>query len=133
MEATGEPDDLLAAALASGKTWKQAAEATGFSQSTIARRVKEPEFRQKVRDFRREMVDEALGKASAALVDSITILHEISIASPMDAVRVSAAKACIDAQDKLRRHVELEERIAKLEERHRESGEPVGDIGETAA
>ena len=132
MDATGEPDDILAAALASGKTWRQAAELTGFSQSTISRRTKELSFREKVSGFRRVMVEEALGLASAALTDSITVLHDIAIAGPNEAVRVTAAKACIDAADKMRRHIDLEERIARLEEAARESGDEAWDPGTAA-
>lgn len=120
MEIDGDPDDLLAFALASGKTWKEAGAAAGVGNTTIHRRLKDTAFQERIREFRKQMVIEAMGRAVAGLTDSITILQDIAIACPVDAVRVSAARACIEAADKLRRNHDQQEQLDAMRAEIRE-------------
>jgi len=60
-------DDILVQALAEGSTQEVAADRAGISTRTVRRRVRDPEFARKVRTARREMTDEAAGRATALL------------------------------------------------------------------
>jgi hypothetical protein len=54
-------DDALAAALAEGKTVRDAVVAAGVSERTAYRRLGDPAFRQKVSEIRARMLERAAG------------------------------------------------------------------------
>ena len=58
-------DPVLAAALASGGTWKEAAEAAGVSERTVGRRLKDPAFRGTVSRLREEIFSRAAARPNS--------------------------------------------------------------------
>jgi hypothetical protein len=59
-------DDLLMLALACGATLENAARQAGVSESTVRRRVKDPEFQRKLQALRADMVQRTSGALTAA-------------------------------------------------------------------
>lgn len=108
-------DDLIAAGLAAGKTWEQAGEAAGVSRATVARRMRNQAFRERVADYRRSAVEEALGTLTASLVSAATRLR-LLIDSPNPHVAIRACAAVVEYMLRLCSHTEIEERIRRLEE-----------------
>lgn len=109
-------DDLLAATLAAGKSYKEAAERCGVSPATVYRRMCDPSFRLRVAAHRRHAVGVALNQISAALSDAVATLHLIAQdAEEESAVRVRASDLLIQHLLKLEERHTLEERLARLE------------------
>ena len=109
-------DDAVLAALAAGRTVLEAAKASGVSERTVARRLSEPAFCERLNAARAALFDQTLGKlanAAAAAVDALATL----MAEGPPSVRLGAARAVLELGTKLRESVELERRIAILEGR----------------
>jgi hypothetical protein len=62
------------------------------------------------------MVDKALGRLADAMTEAADVLRNL-LASEDERVRLPAARALLELGVKLRESVELEERLAALEER----------------
>lgn len=107
-------DHLVVAALAAGRTMHEAAEGAGVSSRTVARRLADPAFRQRVQTLRTEMVAEALGRMVAGMSKSADVLCEL-LQADSEAIRLGAARTLLDLGLKLRDAVELESRLATLE------------------
>ncbi len=112
-------DAALVAALASGKTYDDAARAAGCSPSTVDRRLTDPDFRSRVNQLRAAMYD----RAAAALVDgaaeAVGELRCLMKNADADSARVSAARAILALAPTWRDsvEVEVEARLAALTER----------------
>jgi hypothetical protein len=110
-------DDLLRMALACGATLENAARQAGVSESTVRRRVKDPEFQRKLQTLRAEMVQRTSGALTAAGTESVRTLLDLQKPTAPPAVRLGAAKATLELGMKVRETTELEQRLATLEER----------------
>lgn len=119
------PDDVLACALALGSTWKRAARMAGVSQSTIARRLRDPAFRKKVSDYRREAVGRTVGKMLAILPEAAAALARI-VKERGAKDRIPALRLAFEVGLKLRDSEDLEERIRQLEEQAAAGGDAPG-------
>jgi hypothetical protein len=108
-------DDLLVAALASGATLQQAAEAAGVHRRTVSRRNVDPAFRQRVQAMRAEMIGQALGRMADGMTEAADTLRSL-LQAEGESVRLGAARAMLELGVKLRDAVELEARIAALEQ-----------------
>lgn len=113
---TGDTETLILA-LACGATVEAAARQSGVSDRTVYRRLNEPRFRARVREARAEMVKRAAGMLTAAAGESVRTLLALQKDSVTPAVRLGAARAVLELGIKVREMVELEDRIAVLEER----------------
>jgi hypothetical protein len=113
--------DALALALASGKTITEAAAAAELSRRTATRRVAEPDFRRRVAEVRAEMVGRALGKMADSMTAAADTLRALLDAEG-ESVRLGAARSILELGNKLRESVELEQRLADLEQRLAERG-----------
>ena len=113
--------DALALALASGKTITEAAVAAELSRRTVTRRVADPDFRRRVAELRAEMVARALGKMADGMAAAAETLRT-SLDAEGESVRLGAARSILEMGNKLREAVELEERVAELEQRLAERG-----------
>lgn len=111
-------DSALIAALAAGSTIRDAAKTTGVSESTIYRRLREPTFCASVSEARRVAIEQAVGALSAASSAAVSTLRELLSASA-ETVRLGAARAVLELGSRLRENIELEARLAALEERSR--------------
>jgi hypothetical protein len=89
-------DELLVAQLASGATYADAATACGVSKATVARRMGEPDFRARVGDARREVVDTVRGKIIAASTEAVLALAALATGARSESVRLGAARSLLE-------------------------------------
>lgn len=108
-------DDALMLALASGQTIRDAARAAGIGERTATRRLSDPAFRRRVAELRADMVCRALGKMADGMGDAADKLRQL-LAANSEAVQLGACRALLELGVKLRESVELEQRLAALEQ-----------------
>ena|SRR5437870_5565578 len=116
----GEAALLLA--LAAGQTVRDAASLAGIGERTATRRFAEPDFRRQVTQLRAGMVQRALGKLADAATEAVDTLRGL-LAAGSESVKLGAARSILELGCKVKEAVELEERIAALEESTRTKGE----------
>jgi hypothetical protein len=109
-------DEALLAALAAGKTSAEAADMAGVSPRTIARRLTDPAFRQRLAELRGEMVSRASGRMADSMTEAADTLRAL-LQAEAESTRLGAARSILELGNKLRDAVELEERLAALEKR----------------
>lgn len=115
-------DAALLVALAAGQTVRDAASLARVGERTAARRVADPEFRRQVIELRADMVQRALGKLADAATEAVDTLRGL-LAGQSGSVKLGAARSILELGCKLKEAVELELRIAALEQRLREKRE----------
>jgi len=122
-------DTALILALAEGCTVDAAAQKADISPATVYRRKREPAFRAAVNEARRELWVDAIGRIAAAATDAADTLRAL-LHSPLDQVRVAAARSILEHAAKGIDRVELEERLKLVEERlAAQSGNGVRRVG----
>ena len=89
-------DALIVTALGSGLSYTEAAEAAGVSRVTVARRMRDVEFRAEVAAERDRVTDELRGRLLAAGPTAITTLGELAEGARTEAVRLGAARALLE-------------------------------------
>ncbi len=108
-------DALVIAALMSGATIGYASLRSGVPERTIQRRLADPTFRAKLEAAQAELVAATarvmLGSTTEATANLIELMR---VAPP--AVRLGAARTIFELAGKWRFEVELEERLAALEQ-----------------
>ena len=103
--------------LAGGATHDHAAAAAGCGKTTIARRLRDPKFRAKLDDARKQLFDAAFSRVvSSAQAASATLIALLNRETP-PSTRLAAARTILEATVKFREQHDLEERLAALEER----------------
>ena len=108
-------DTALVVAVAAGLTNKQAAEQAGVSESTVYRRLREPAFKQQVREARAATVEQASARLTAASLRAIQSLLQL-LDAESESVRLGSARAILELGAKFREAQELEARIIQLEQ-----------------
>lgn len=108
-------DDSLAAALAAGKTLRDASTDLGISERTAGRRWAKAEFRAKVTALRGEMVGRAMGQMADAMADATATLRAL-LKAESEAVRLGAARSICEITCRLRDSTETNQRIEELEQ-----------------
>lgn len=111
-------DHALMMALACGATVEAAARQVGVCERTAYRRIQKPGFKHDLQQIRSEMLQRAAAMLTAAAMESVKTLVELQKPSHSGAIRLGAARAILEIGAKLREMVELEARIAKLEEQY---------------
>ena len=99
MSANGGKDrnnSALIVALATGKTYREAAAAAHVSERTVERRMADQAFRAQVAEARGEMVDRAVGQASDSMADAITTLQTLMRSAESDSVKLRAARTILE-------------------------------------
>lgn len=116
-------DDLLAAALAAGKTIKDAAAEAGIGERTARRRMESPEFQARIAELRNEMVQAAARTLAAKMGRAAEVLGNL-LDDPDPARRMKAAVhllrlgiQCTEVADLAQRLVDLETELARPGER----------------
>ncbi len=107
-------DLLLIVALAGGNTIRHAASVAGVAEKTVARRLEDAGFRQRVQDCRSALVERALGKLARASARAVNTLSKL-LKSESDTARLGAARTILEIGNRLRESVEIERRVAELE------------------
>jgi hypothetical protein len=107
---------VLLLALACGATLEGAGRQAGVSESTVRRRVKEPDFQRRLQALRADMVQRTSGALTAAGTESVRTLLDLQKPVSPAAVRLGAAKAVLELGMKVRETAELEQRLTALEE-----------------
>lgn len=113
-----EGDDRLVLALARGLSIPKAARAAKVSESTVRRRLRVPDFRERVETLRRQSVDVAVRKLSDTMIDAALALAAL-LKSGNECVRLGAARSALayglqahEQTDLARRLEEIEARLA---------------------
>lgn len=91
-----QADELLAVAIASGRTVRDAARSAGIAERTAWRRLEQKSFRRLVRKLRRQMVSEAIGLLSAGLAEAIVVARDLCLRGRSEAIKLAAAKQLMD-------------------------------------
>jgi hypothetical protein len=113
-------NDTLALALAAGQTMRDAAALIGVCERTVARRLADPEFCQRVTELRNEMVTRAVGRLADGMVAAADTLRSL-LQAEGEYIRLGAAKAILELGHKLCETMELEQRLEALEQAVREA------------
>ncbi len=107
-------DEVIVAALASGRSYEDAGAAAEVSARTVRRRMAEPAFATAVSARRGERVAAVTGQLVAAGGDAIAVITDC-LGSERDSVRLRAAHLLLSLGVQLRGATELEQRITELE------------------
>jgi hypothetical protein len=119
-------DTELILALACGATHESAAQKAGLSLRTIYRRLENPGFREQVQQVRADIVRRVAGLFTAAGMSSFKTFTYLQESAGSESVRLGAARAVIELGCKLRKTVELTERLAAMEAQMRSLLEDLG-------
>jgi hypothetical protein len=111
MTANDGKNAALIGALASGGSLAEAARRAHCSESTVARRLRDPVFQQQVADARRAVLAQALGILTDAATAAAQTLRAL-LDADADSIRLGAARAILDAA---KQHVELDDIARRLE------------------
>ena len=106
----------LLAALASGSTWQEASAATGLSQRTIARRLKEAQFKAALDRRKDQILTASVAKLVNATTKAVGTLDGL-LGSESHSVRLGAARSILELSVSMRTTVEITGRITALEEK----------------
>ena len=116
-------DDALMLGLACGATVANAARRAGISPATAYRRLAEPGFQAELRKLRSDMVERTGAMLTAASLESVKTLMDLQNGTVSASVRLGAARAVLELGMKYRETVEIEQRLAAIEERvHKRGG-----------
>ncbi len=108
-------DETLVVLLAGGATRQQAAQSAGVGERTVYRRLEDPAFRARIEEARADMLARTSALLTAAGAAAAGTLVRL-LRAESDAVKLAAAVRIIDLAGKLRTDLELEARIAALED-----------------
>lgn len=116
MNTDDEKFGLLAAAVAGGRSIKDASTELSVPRSTSYRWSASPTFRTKVAELRAEMLSQAVGRISSAAVQAIEVLTELMNDREQKAGdRIAACKSLLSSLTSLSQVGELRERLEKIE------------------
>jgi len=110
--------ELLAVAVASGKAIKDAAVEIGLSVSRAYHITASDEFRYRVADIRREILDAAVGRLNEAATKAVSALVSI-LDTGEDKDKIVAAKAILSSLGPISELAELRARLDRLERSRR--------------
>jgi hypothetical protein len=119
-----QTDHVLLMALACGSSIENAAVKAGVGVHMVRRRLSSPDFARKLRDMKAGMVQRTAAVLTAAASEAVKTLLELQAPTSPPNVRLHAARAIIELGSKLRETVELQDRIAALEEQMGEESQP---------
>lgn len=106
--------ELAIISLLTAPSMAEAAKQAGVGQNTLWRWLKEPAFKEKYQEAKREAVSQAVARLQQLSSTSVDVLNEIANDSEAPASsRVSAAKTIIEMAIKA---VELEDIVARVDQ-----------------
>ena len=95
---------------------EDAARAASISRSTLCRMLQEPEFREAFGLARRELLDAAIGRLQAATAAAVEALTRNLTCRGKPSIEISAARALLENCWRSLEHVELADRVQRLED-----------------
>jgi hypothetical protein len=107
--------ERVALLLASGRTIKEAAAECRVGERTVHTWLGDPDFRGMVSDLQGRLLIEAVGRLSEASGRAVETLVAL-LQDASSQIRLRAAVAVLDQTMKARERIELEERLARLEQ-----------------
>jgi transposase-like protein len=108
--------DAAVLALAGGDTVAVVARKAGVAERTLYRWRGEEDFGRAVAQARAEMFGRALGYLADGAVSGALVLRQLCLKATSETVKLGAARALLELGARLRESVELEARLAALEE-----------------
>jgi ribosomal protein L29 len=126
-----QADELLAIAIATGKTCDEASKAAGLSLRTVSRRMADRDFQRRVAEIQTELLNAACGKLADSLGESADVLRTL-LRSAREDIRLKASAKIIESMLKVHDLSKLRKRVARLVTRlnevlSSEAGVPGGD------
>jgi hypothetical protein len=107
----------LLIALACGASVKNAARKAGVSERTVYRRLADPAFQQQLENFHTETMQRAAAMLTSLSAGAINTLGALLDPGVQSAVRHKSACSILQLGHEQREKMELEERLAALEQR----------------
>jgi len=108
-------DERLLMLLASGTSIRAAASECEIGESTIWRRLRDPDFIAALNAARSQLWADALGRLTHTATKAADRLAALIDEAGSDAVKLAACKAVIELGCRLRDAVEIESRLQRLE------------------
>jgi hypothetical protein len=107
--------EAVALGVASGLSLTAAARKANVGVPTAKRwSATSPAFRRRVQELRAEMTSQALGRMAAGMSEAADVLRGL-LAAEAESIRLGAARSLLDLGMKLQDSVDLENRLADLE------------------
>jgi HEAT repeat protein len=106
--------ERVALLVAAGRSIKAAAEEAEVGERTAHTWLDDPAYRGLVHYLRSRLLDEAVGRLAGAANAAVATLVEL-LDDESPTVRLRAATGVLDALLRVREHVELSDRVARLE------------------
>lgn len=113
-------ENAVILALAQGRSTDEAGKAGGVTGRTVRRWLEDPSFAARVSEVRVQILDRTVGALVDASTEAVATLRSLMSGSSSDNVRMRAALGLLDAVVTMRESLELERRIAALEDAMRE-------------
>ena len=113
-------DTPLLIALACGASVKNAALKAGVSERTVYRRLADPSFQKQLANFQAELMQQTGARLTTLAAGAVNTLAALLDPSVPFAVRCKAACAVLQLGAEQREQMELEQRLAVLEQRLRD-------------
>jgi len=117
-------DAALAAALIGGATLDEAADAANVSRSTVARRLRDADFRGQLEALRREALARAADRLAGLALAALETLEELLTADHPPGTRLGAARAVLHEASRFHHATELAARIEAIEQALRDKPTP---------
>jgi hypothetical protein len=114
-------DEALIVTIAGGATVQAAAQLCEVSERTIYRRLQDVAFKRRLTQARSDMVERALGHLASGSAEAAIVLRNL-LAAESDSIKLGAARSILELGNKLRESVELEQRLAALEQQSASKG-----------
>lgn len=114
-EKSARSQEQAIAALLTHARLEDAARAAGVSRSTLCRMLADTAFQEAFRQARRQVLDAALSRLQAAAAPAVEALTR-NLTCRKAAIEVSAARTILDQSIKSLELLELDARIARLED-----------------
>ncbi len=115
-------DELLIQAFLVGATWQAAAAHAGCGETTVRRKLRNPDFQAKLSEARRAMVRRTIDRTSTFAFEALNTLRELHLHCIIPAVRLRAAESLLEASINLAAIDQIEERLQVLEARQGNKG-----------
>lgn len=110
-------DEIIIQALLSYPTIKQASQALDRCERSIYLRLKDPEFKERLEEERRAILEAQVRAIQSKVSDAIQIIHSIAMNEELPAqTRLNACNSIISNSIKMTETVDIITRLARLEE-----------------